>query len=216
LNPEGRLSDVASEKDKTYVSDPDHPVPFIEGDDFHIMAPKHYMTDDQRFVSKRPDVLTYVSEPMENALTVQGEIDAFIQFATDHEDADVYVKVIDVFPMDRLPEKTDKEGVKMNGFQHLVRAGYIRGRYRNSFEMPERFTPNQKTLVDVPLLEVLHTFQPGHRIMIQVQSSMFPLFDLNPQKYVENIYKAVDEDFESATHHVYGDSKIVLPLGAGN
>jgi predicted acyl esterase len=153
-----------------------------------------------------------VTDPLVDPITVRGEIDAFIQFATDHEDADIYVKLIDVFPMDRQPETTDKEGVKYNGFQHLVRAGYIRGRYRNSFEVPEKFTPNEKTLVDVPLLEVLHTFEPGHRIMIQVQSSMFPLFDLNPQKYVENIYEAVDEDFEPALHQVFGDSKVVLPV----
>jgi putative CocE/NonD family hydrolase len=210
LRPDGTLG-KEMEGSRKYTSDPDHPVPFIEDDHFHRMAPKHYMTDDQRFVSKRPDVLTYVTDPLKEDVTVQGTIEAIIQFATDHEDADLYVKVIDVFPMDREPQKTDKEGVKMNGFQHLVRAGYIRGRYRNSFEKPEPFVPGQKSEVNVPLLEVLHTFEKGHRIMIQVQSSMFPLFDLNPQKYVESIYEATDEDFESAEHKVFGDSRIVLP-----
>lgn len=212
LNPNGILTENIDKGKKTYVSDPDHPVPFIEGDNFYSMAPKRYMTDDQRFVSKRPDVLTYVTEPLTDPVKVQGEIEALIQFATDHKDADIYVKVIDVFPMDRTPEETDKKGVKMNGFQHLVRAGYIRGRYRESFEAPKAFKAKRKTAVKVPLLEILHTFKKGHRIMIQVQSSMFPLFDLNPQNYVQNIYEATDSDFESAIHSVYGDSKIILPL----
>ena len=212
LNPNGNLSATEAGGYKKYTSDPKHPVPFIEDDDFHVMAPKHYMTDDQRFVSKRPDVLTYISDPLADAVTVQGEIEAILQFATDHQDADLYVKLIDVFPMDRAPEETDKEGVKMNGFQHLVRCGYIRGRYRNSFEKPEAFKENVVEEVEVPLLEVLHTFKPGHRIMIQIQSSMFPLFDLNPQKYVDNIYEATDADFESAEHKVFGKSKVVLPI----
>ncbi len=211
LRPDGMIG-AKTTGSRSYISDPDHPVPFIEDDHFHRMAPKHYMTDDQRFVSKRPDVLTYVTDPLKDELTVQGTIEAIIQFATDHEDADLYVKVIDVFPMDREPESTDKDGVKMNGFQHLVRAGYIRGRYRNSFENPEPFKPGEKTEVTVPLLEVLHTFKRGHRIMIQVQSSMFPLFDLNPQKYVTNIYEATDDDFESAQHIVFGDSRIIIPV----
>jgi putative CocE/NonD family hydrolase len=212
LNPNGSLSEESTTESSVYISDPDHPVPFLNEDNFHVMAPKHYMTDDQRFVSKRPDVLTFLSEPLKDSLTVQGEIEALIQFATDHEDADLYVKVIDVFPMNRVPEETDKPGVKMNGFQHLVRCGYIRGRYYESFETPKRLIPGEKTEIQVPLLEVLHTFKPGHRIMIQIQSSMFPLFDLNPQKYVENIYEAVDSDFESARHVVFGDSKVVLPI----
>lgn len=212
LNPNGSLSEELTTESTTYISDPDHPVPFLKGDEFHILAPKHYMTDDQRFVSKRADVLSFVSDPLKNSITVQGEIEALIQFASDHEDADLYVKIIDVFPMDRQPLATDKPGVKMNGFQHLVRCGYIRGRYHESFETPTPLIPGEKTAIQVPLLEVLHTFKPGHRIMIQIQSSMFPLFDLNPQKYIENIYEAVDSDFESARHEVFGDSKVVLPI----
>ncbi|MDX2359408.1 MAG: CocE/NonD family hydrolase [Crocinitomicaceae bacterium] len=212
LHPNGQLSESATSASTSFVSDPDHPVPFIEGDDFYIMAPKHYMTDDQRFLGKRPDVLTYISEPLTENMTVRGEIQALIQFATDHEDADIYVKVIDVFPMDRTPEDSDKPDVKMNGFQHLVRCGYIRGRFRDDFSNPKPFDPDVKTEVKVPLLEVMHTFKKGHRIMIQVQSSMFPLFDLNPQNYVENIYQATNDDFQSATHTVFGDSKIILPV----
>ena len=212
LNPNGNLSDKKTVGMRNYISDPDHPVPFIQDDHFHIMAPKHYMTDDQRFASKRSDVLTFVTDPLNEDLIVQGEIEAVIQFATDHEDADLYIKVIDVFPENRSPQETDKEGVKMNGFQHLVRLGYIRGRYRNSFENPVPFIPNEKSEVKVPLLEIMHTFKKDHRIMIQVQSSMFPLFDLNPQKYVNNIYYAIDKNFESANHTIYSDSQISFPI----
>jgi predicted acyl esterase len=176
------------------------------------MAPKHYMNDDQRFASKRPDVLTFTSEVLTEEMKVSGKIQALIDFATDHEDADLYVKIIDVLPMDRVPQETDAEGVKMNGYQKLVRLGYIRGRYRETFEEGKPFVKNEQTLVSVPLLDVQHTFKPGHRIMIQVQSSMFPLFDINPQKWVDNIYEADYEDFEKATHKVFGTSRIVFPV----
>lgn len=170
------------------------------------------MNDDQRFASKRPDVLTFTSEVLTEEVMISGKIKALIDFATDHQDADVYVKIIDVLPMDRLPEDTDVEGLKMNGYQKLVRLGYIRGRYRETFEIGKPFVLNQKTTVEVPLLDVHHTFKPGHRIMIQVQSSLFPLFDMNPQKWVDNIYEAEKQDFEKALHKVYGSSKIVLPI----
>ncbi len=214
LNSNGQLGTKASDQKLsfTYYSDPNKPVPYIQDDNFAIMAPKRWMTDDQRHCSKRPDVLTFSSEVLENDLEIKGKIRALLKFATDHQDADLYVKIIDVFPMDRKPEKEDLEGVKMNGYQHLVRAGYIRGRYRNSFEKPEPFEPLIKTEVEVPLIEVFHTFKKGHRIMIQIQSSMFPLFDLNPQKWVENIYEADESDFEPAFHTVFGDSEFWFPV----
>jgi putative CocE/NonD family hydrolase len=170
------------------------------------------MNDDQRPFTKRPDVLTFVSTELNSDVNVSGVINAIIQFSTDHEDADLFVKVIDVLPMDRKPEETDAEGVKMNGYQKLVRLGYIRGRYRESFEQGKPFTPNESTSVNVPLLDVHHTFKKGHRIMIQVQSSMFPLFDLNPQNWVDSIYEADVQDFEKALHKVYGSSSITLPI----
>ncbi len=212
LGATGNLSQSASRSNSIFISDPKHPVPFIEDDNFHIMAPKYYMNGDQRFASKRPDVLTFTSDVLTEDVDVSGVIRALIDFSTDHGDADVYVKVIDVLPMDRIADSTDAEGVKMNGYQKLVRVGYIRGRYRDSFEDPKPFKKNKKSEVEVPLLEVRHTFQKGHRIMIQVQSSMFPLFDLNPQNYVENIYKAEKSDFEKAEHTVYGTSRILLPV----
>jgi len=195
-----------------YISDPYHPVPYIEGDEFYRMGPKFYFTADQRFTSKRPDVLTFTTDELTEDLTVLGEIKAILDFATDHTAADLYVKVIDVYPMDRAPLETDPEGVKMNGYQQLVRCGYIRGRYRESFEEGKPFKANTKTTVEVPLLDVYHTFKQGHKLMIQIQSSMFPLFDLNPQNYVEDIYKAEKKDFEVAMHRIYATSKIILPV----
>lgn len=212
LGAQRKLYTAAQKTQKTFLSDPENPVPFIEGDHFHRMAPKHYMNDDQRFASKRPDVATFVSEVLTEEITVSGAIKALIDFATDHEDADLYVKIIDVLPMDRPPLETDAEGLKMNGYQKLVRLGYIRGRYRETFEQAKPFTPHQKTQVEVPLLDVHHTFKPGHRIMIQVQSSLFPLFDINPQKWVDNIYEAEEEDFEPAAHTIFGTSRVVLPV----
>lgn len=212
LNPSGNLYYQTSKGCVDFVSDPFHPVPVIEDDFFHMLTPKSYMNADQRFASKRPDVMTYTSNILEEELDVNGVIRALIDFSTDHKDADLYVKIIDVLPMDRQPDSTDAEGVKMNGYQKLVRVGYIRGRYRDSFSEPQPFKPNKKTTVEVPLLEVCHTFEKGHKIMIQVQSSMYPLFDLNPQNYVENIYNAERSDFEKATHKVYGSSKILFPV----
>jgi len=195
-----------------YVSDPFHPVPYIEDDNFHRMAPKSYFTADQRFASKRPDVLTFETGELTEDITVLGEVKAMIDFATDHNAADLYVKVIDVYPMDREPLETDLENVKMNGYQQLVRCGYIRGRFRNGFENGEPFVANQQTQVSVPLLDLYHTFKKGHKIMIQVQSSWFPLFDLNPQNYVDDIYSAKKEDFTKAIHKVFSSSRIEMPI----
>jgi putative CocE/NonD family hydrolase len=212
LSADGNLVNQSSTQGMTYTSDPYHPVPFISDDHFYRMAPKKYMNGDQRFASKRPDVLTYTSDVLTEDVDVSGEIRALIDFATDHQDADVYVKIIDVLPMDRQPDSTDIPWIKMNGYQKMVRVGYIRGRYRESFSAPIPFVPNETAEVEVPLIEVRHTFQKGHRIMIQVQSSMFPLFDLNPQNYVENIYKAAPDQFEKAEHTVFGTSRILLPV----
>ena len=206
------LSDTPSKGYRSFVSDPNTPVPFIQEDDFYRMAPKHYMNDDQRFVSKRPDVLSFVSPILKDTVDISGLIQAFIDFSTDHGDADIYVKIIDILPMYRKSLPTDAPSLKMNGYQKLVRQGYIRGRYREGFDAPKPFKKNKKTEVEVPLLEVRHTFLPGHRIMIQIQSSMFPLFELNPQKYIENTFDAELEDFQPAEHRVFGTSRIVFPV----
>ncbi len=216
LGAEGQLTSqepVANTVDFTdYISDPLKPVPYQETDEWHRMAPKKYFTDDQRYLNNRNDVLTWTSGPLENDLTVLGEIKAQIEFATDHEDADLYVKVIDVYPEDRTAESTDLDSVDYQGYQRLVRVGYIRGRYRETFERGKPFVPGEKTRVNVPLLEVFHTFKKGHKIMVQVQSSMFPLFDVNPQNYVDDIYKAERSDFEKAKHQIFYDSRVILPI----
>lgn len=193
-----------------YLSDPAKPVPYLEDDRYHLFVPKYFMTADQRFASKRPDVLTFATAPLEEDLTITGPLQAQLKFSTDHQDADLIVKLIDVLPMDRPAEATDQPEIKMNGYQQQVRVGYIRGRYRADFSNPKPFVPNEVTDVPVELLDIHHTFKKGHRIMIQVQSSLFPLFDRNPQNYVENIYNADDADFEKANHRIYLGSKLVF------
>lgn len=216
-NPEGKLlahKYVTSQSDYTesYISDPKNPVPYLEDNDFHRMAPKNYFTDDQRFLEGRPDVLSWETDPLSEDLTVLGEIQAILQFASDHQDADLYVKVIDIYPEDREPEPNDLEGVNYKGYEQLVRVGYIRGRFRNGFKTPEPMTPNEKTEIRVPLLEIYHTFKKGHKLKIMIQSSMFPLFGMNPQKYVENIYFARPADFEKAHHKIFHDTRFILPV----
>lgn len=209
----GNLTDAPDpENAMNYVSVPFAPVPFVNSNRFSKMAPKRYMTEDQRFVEGRDDVLTFKTAPLNGDLTVIGTIEAILQFATNLEDADLYVKIIDQYPEDRAPEENDMEGVDFRGYAQTVRIGYIRGRFRESFETPKKFVPNEKTEVKVPLLDICHTFKAGHRFVIQIQSSMFPLFELNPQKWVENIYEADNEDFTSAQHTIFGDTKFVLPV----
>ena len=141
-----------------------------------------------------------------------GTIEAIINFSTELEDADIYVKLIDVFPENRAAEENDAEGVDFQGYQQMVRQGYIRGRFRESFSQPKPFIPNEKTEVKVPLLEVFYTFKQDHKIMVQIQSSMFPLFGVNPQNYVENIYEATKQDFKASKHKVFNDSKLIFPI----
>jgi putative CocE/NonD family hydrolase len=193
-----------------YLSDPAKPVPYIEQDNFNLFVSKSFMTDDQRFAYKRPDVITFSTDVLTEDLTLSGKIQAVLKFATDHQDADIIVKLIDVYAMDRKPEPTDKPGLKMNGYQQMVRCGYIRGRYRESYSKPKPFVPNAVTDVTVELLDVFHTFKKGHKIMIQIQSSLFPLFDRNPQNYVKTIYEADDSDFVKANHRIYAGSKIIF------
>ena len=188
-----------------YPSDPAKPVPSrcveptIEG-----LTLYHYMSDDQRCFTSRPDVLTFVTDTLREDVTFGGEITARLQVSTTGTDADFVVKLIDVYPPDMpdSPYQPDTS-VHMGGYQQLVRGEIMRGRYRKSFAAPEPFTPNEVTSVAFRLQDVLHTFQKGHRIMVQVQSSWFPAFDRNPQKYVPNIYEAKASDFIRATHRVW-------------
>ncbi len=193
-----------------YISDPAKPVPYSQSDQFHLFPDKASMTGDQRFASKRPDVLTFITEPLKENLQIVGSATAKLQFSTDQSDADIIVKLIDVLPENRTPESNDVEGIKMNGYQQLIRFGQIRGRFRKGYSKPVPLTPNKKEEVSVSLLDVCHTFKKGHRVMIQIQSTLFPLFDRNPQKYVENIYLAKDSDFEIARHKIFSGSSIQL------
>lgn len=186
-----------------YVSDPDNPVPYTE--DVHLRRTAEYMTDDQRFAARRPDVVEYVTEILSEPVTLAGPLVADLWVSTTGTDADFVVKLIDVFPDSLRDYPENDKGVPMAGYQMLVRGEVMRGRYRNGFERPEPFTPGEPTRVRFEIPAVLHTFEPGHRIMIQVQSSWFPLVDRNPQTFV-NIYEATEADFRKATHRIFRDA----------
>jgi uncharacterized protein len=187
-----------------YVSDPNKPVPYTE-DNKQLMAftPRAYMSEDQRFAGRRPDVLVFETEVLENDITLGGEITAKLKIATTGTDADFFVKLIDVYPGDTDNSAYTPKGVLLAGYQQMVRSEIMRARFRESFEKPQPLVSNQVTDLTFRLQDVLHTFKKGHKIMVQVQSTAYPLFDVNPQKYVDNIYKAQSSDFVKAIHRVY-------------
>lgn len=185
-----------------YLSDPDEPVPYVEEHKI-VFTPRAYMTDDQRFAERRPDVVEFQTEPLAEDVTFVGPITAHLRVSTTGADADWVVKLIDVYPDDTPNGPHTPEGVVLGGYQQMVRSEVVRGRFRNSFEEPEPFVPGRVTEVELPLQDVHHTFQEGHRIMVQVQSTWFPLVDRNPQTWVENIFTATDADFAPATQRVY-------------
>ncbi len=183
-----------------YPSDPAHPVPYTTtvSPDY----PREFMVEDQRFASMRPDVLTYVTDTLEEDLTLAGPIKVELFAATSGSDSDFVVKIIDVYPGDSADPEPNPTGIRMGGYQQLVRGDVMRGRFRNSFEKPEAFTPNEPTKVPFLIPDTYHTFRPGHKMMVQVQSSWFPLVDRNPQTFVD-IYKAKEKDFQKAMQKVY-------------
>ena len=192
-----------------YVSDPAHPVPFIEN--INVGMTREYMTDDQRFATRRPDVLVYQTEPLTADLTLAGPITPDLKVSTSGTDSDWVVKVIDVYPNDYPEANGDgnaltfgpgPDGFRKAGYQQLVRGEMIRGKFRDSLEAPRPFEPNQPTTVRFKVNDVYHTFRAGHRVMVQVQSTWFPLADRNPQKFTD-IYQAKPEDFTKATQRVY-------------
>ncbi|WP_151087772.1 CocE/NonD family hydrolase [Hymenobacter baengnokdamensis] len=199
---ERRMAGVDSEFDQ-FISDPAHPVPFIETT--NIGMTREYMTDDQRFASRRPDVLTYQTEPLTEDMTMAGPIQALLQVATTGTDADWVVKIIDVYPDDTPDNPRTAPGVHLGGYQQMVRSEVMRGRFRDSFSQPKPFVANEVTAVPFTVQDLMHTFRKGHRLMVQVQSTWFPLVDRNPQKYVPNIYAADAADFQAATHRLYHD-----------
>ena len=203
-----------------YTSDPAHPVPYTE--DVHFDRTREYMTDDQRFASRRPDVLTFQTDVLTEDLTLAGVVTADLKLSISTTDADFVVKVIDVFPDDfsypgdaGQPRRSVGGAYPMGGYQMLVRGEIMRGRYRNSFEKPEAFKPNRVETVRFDLPDVAHTFRKGHRLMIQIQSSWFPLADRNPQQFV-NIYTCDASAFIKSQikifHEAANSSQIILPV----
>ena len=192
----------------SFISDIKRPVPYSE-DIKTVFTPRKYMTDDQRFAARRPDVLVFETDVLTEDFTLAGDILAKLQVATTGSAADWIVKVIDVHPHDlKNDNKEMQTHLKLSNYHLMVRSEVMRGRFRNSFSNPEPFTPNQKTAVNIKLQDVFHTFKKGHKVQIQVQSTWFPLIDLNPQTYVDNIYKADEKDFKTQTHSVFTDSSI--------
>ena len=173
------------------------------------------MVEDQRFAAIRPDVLVYTSEVLPNDLTVAGKAYSDLFVSTSSTDADFIIKLIDVLPDTTSTPRSMPRGIVMAGFQRLVRAEVMRGKFRNSLTNPQPFVPGQISEVNLELNDVLHTFKKGHKIMVQIQSSWFPLVDLNPQKFL-SIPSANASDFQKATIKIYHDpghySSVALPV----
>ncbi len=205
---EGGKLEVTPPADRTgfdeYVSDPAKPVPFT--DEVSPGMTYNYMTSDQRFAARRTDVVVYQTEPLAQDLTVAGPIECDLRVSTSGTDSDWIVKLVDGYPGDYPDPKPNPSGVRMGGYQQLVRGEPFRGRFRNSFEKPEAFEAGKVTKVSFTMPDVYHTFRSGHRILVHVQSSWFPLVDRNPQKFVD-IGKAVEADFQKATERVYHSSE---------
>jgi putative CocE/NonD family hydrolase len=223
LDAKGKLSltQPAAPSIDEYVSDPNKPAPYIG----HVLQGMRfdYMTEDQRFASTRTDVLVYKSEVLDHDVTVTGPIGVDLKVATSGTDSDFVVKLIDVYPNDypetepppANPRLQPANAIHMGGYEQLVRGEPFRGKYRKSFEKPVPFEPNKPDRITYNMPDVCHTFRTGHRIMVQVQSSWFPLTDRNPQKFMD-IPNAHPEDFVKATERLYlggpEGSKITLPV----
>jgi len=186
-----------------FISDPHKPVPytapFLSARSFYN---SQYLSEDQRFASTRPDVLVYKGEVLEEALTLAGPIEVELYVSTTGTDADWVVKLIDVFPDTAAQRGLSQREIEVGGYQMLVRGDIFRGKYRNSFEYPEPFAPGELTRIAFSLPDINHTFKKGHRLMVQIQSSWFPLFDRNPQTFT-NIYTCDEDAFQRATHRIY-------------
>jgi putative CocE/NonD family hydrolase len=207
-----------------YVSDPNHPVPFVSYTTDTV--PQRYMVDDQRFASYRPDVVVYETEPLKEDVTIAGPISPRLKVASSGTDSDFDVKLIDVYPENYPGADNSTDGNKrildapplhMGGYQQLLRGEPFRAKFRNSWEKPEPLTPGKETDINFTMPDLFHTFRRGHRIMVQVQSSWFPLTDRNPQTFTDIPY-AKPEDFQKATEQIFhqkdaasGVEVLVLP-----
>ena len=190
----------------SYVSDPARPVPYRTQPIEALAAAgsrwRFWQVEDQRFVSHRPDVISFVSDSMQTHLTVTGDVKAHLLVSTSGTDADFVVKLIDVYP------NFDPKNVFMSGYQFPVAMEVFRGRFRKSFEKPEPFIPNKPAEIVIDLHQINHTFLKGHKLMVQIQSTWFPLIDRNPQKYVSTIFEANDSDFIKATETIYCNKQL--------
>lgn len=200
-----------------YVSDPAKPVPYTL--EHTTGYPRSYPVHDQRFAASRPDVLVYETEPLEEDLTFAGPLKATLHVSTTGTDADWVIKLVDVYAGDFPDPKPNPAYVAMGGYQQLVRGDVFRGKFRRSFEKPEPFKPGEVSKVEFEIPDIFHTFRRGHRVMVHVQSTWFPLVDRNPQTFV-NIPTARPEDFKKAAHRVYRGGNTasglmvhVLPVG---
>jgi putative CocE/NonD family hydrolase len=203
LLPGGKLSFEAPTSTGSFdefTSDPSKPVPFYNGITMDMQ--REYMTGDQRFASRRPDVLTYQTNVLDHDVTLAGNIWADLKVAITGTDADWVVKVVDVYPDSAKNNQYTAKGTYMSNYEQMVRSEAMRGKFRNGFDEPEAFVPGKVTPVNFELQDVLHTFKKGHRIMVQVQSTWFPLIDRNTQQF-QDIMKAKDGDFKKETHKVY-------------
>jgi uncharacterized protein len=201
-----------------FLSDPAKPVPFTIQSTTDY--PRSYMLEDQRFAAERPDVLVYQTAPLDEDLRIAGPVSASLQVSTTGSDSDWVVKLVDVYAWDAPDPNPNPAQVRMGGFQQLVRGDVFRGKFRESFEKPVAFQPGKPTPIQFTMADVAHTFRRGHRVMVQIQCSWFPLVDRNPQTFVD-ISTAKPEDFHKATQRVYrgadGPSSIsilVQPPGA--
>jgi putative CocE/NonD family hydrolase len=183
-----------------YVSDPAKPVPVIG--EIGPGMPGDYMTYDQRFAARRTDVLVYQTEPLEKDVTIAGPIQSLLRVSTSGTDSDFVVKLIDVYPNDYPDPDPNPARIHMGGYQQMLRGEPFRGKFRNSFEKPEAFVPGKQERIEFVMPDICHVFRTGHRIMVQVQSSWFPLTDRNPQVFVD-IPSARANDFQKATERVY-------------
>ena len=195
-----------------YVSDPTKPVPFSNENTNN--RGNGYMIEDQRFAAHRSDVLVYQTDPLNEDLTLAGPAIADLWVSTTGTDADFIVKLIDVLPDHAAQTSSQGNNARMGGFQMLVRAEVIRGKFRNSYAKPEPFIPNKPAEVKFRLQDLQHTFKAGHRIMVQIQSSWFPLVDRNPQKFID-IFQAKESDFQKATHRIFASPKLNSHLQIG-
>lgn len=221
IHADGSVSTQAPKEEKSfseYVSDMSRPVPYTANPTTYRTL--EYMIDDQRFATSRPDVITFMTEPLKDTLTLAGPIEVELMTAISSTDADFMVKVIDVYPERfEYPQEIRKQlksNYPMSGFQQMVRGELFRGRFREGFDSPKPFKPEEITPVNYTLYDVAHSFLPGHRLMIQIQSSWFPIIDRNPQKFIDTYHCGV-EDFVMKQdikifHQQNAATRLLLPI----